>query len=124
MDPVDNEPGSAIEHRSECRTLPLVIYRDDVENHRFVAEDGDVVAGMIVYHVRNGRYLLVHTETSPDYRGKGVASTLVKHTLDDLRDRGEVVVPLCPYVHAWIKRHPDYWDNVDRELLERINGAR
>jgi predicted GNAT family acetyltransferase len=101
-----------------------MIYREDTEHHRFVAEDDGEIAGLIVYHIRNGKYLLVHTETRPGYPGKGVASSLVKHTLDDLRDRGEVIVPLCPYVHAWIKRHPDYWDNVDKELLEEINGAR
>lgn len=98
-------------------------FRDDVDNHRFVAESDGELAGLIVYHHRNDRYYLVHTETRPGFEGQGVASSLANWALDHLRDEGQTVVPLCPFVHAWIKRHPDYWSNVDRELLERINGS-
>jgi predicted GNAT family acetyltransferase len=54
--------------------------------------------------------VFTHTEVDPDHEGEGVGSTLVRGALDDARRRGMPVVPRCPFVRAWIERHPDYAD--------------
>jgi predicted GNAT family acetyltransferase len=52
------------------------------------------------------RYAFVPTELG----GRGVGSRMVRAVLDDLRARGERVVPRCSFIAAWIARHPDYQD--------------
>jgi predicted GNAT family acetyltransferase len=39
-----------------------------------------------------------------------VGSKLAKFVLDDARARGRKVSPLCPFIAAWMKRHPEYDD--------------
>ena len=55
---------------------------------------------------------MLHTEVEPEHEGKGVGAALVQGALDDVRDRGLKVQPLCPFVAAYIQRHPDYEDLV------------
>jgi uncharacterized protein len=96
-------------------------FRDDPDNHRFVAEtDDDAVIGVAVYHLRKGRYFFVHTEVEPEYEGEGVGSSLVRFSLDAVRNLGASVVPLCPFFAAWIDQHSSYQDLVDRETLDQI----
>ncbi len=44
--------------------------------------------------------------------GKGVASKLIKTALDAAQEEHYQVVPLCPFVSAYIRRHPEYQDLV------------
>lgn len=96
--------------------------RDDPERHRFVAEVDGEVAGFAVYHVRGGRYLFVHTEIDPAHEGKGIGSQLARAALDEVRGRGARVVPICPFIGAWVDRHADYGGLVDQELLARLSA--
>jgi hypothetical protein len=50
----------------------------------------------------------------PEYEGQGIASTLAKTVMDDARERGRTVVPLCPYISKWLEKHPEYDDVVAR----------
>ena len=52
----------------------------------------------------------VHTEVPPELGGKGVGSALVKGALDQVRAEGLEVVAQCPFVKAWIGKHPAYAD--------------
>ena len=67
----------------------------------------------ILVYRRDGHVLhLVHTEVPEELEGRGLASKLVQGALDDIRARGETIVPRCSYVSAWLKRHPAYQDLV------------
>jgi predicted GNAT family acetyltransferase len=57
-----------------------------------------------------GAVVLVHTEVSSSSEGHGLGSVLVAGALEDIRARGLRVVPLCPFVSAYIRRHPEYAD--------------
>ena len=46
------------------------------------------------------------------YEARDVGSVLVRGALDDIRAAGRTVRPLCPFVRAWIDRHPEYADLV------------
>lgn len=98
-----------------------IAVRNDVDNHRYVLELDGERAGMAVYHVRGGRNYFVHTEVDPGHEGEGLGSALAQNALDDVRARGEQIVPLCPFITAWLNRHPDYQDLIDQEALARIN---
>jgi uncharacterized protein len=69
--------------------------------------DGEL-AGEIRYRRVPGGLALVHTEVDP--KREGLGSVLVRGALDDLRARGMRVVPVCPFVRAYITRHSEYED--------------
>jgi len=76
--------------------------------HRYEAWAGERLLGFVTYREEPGRITLVHTEVEPELEHRGVASQLVAATLDDVRARGLAVVPMCPFVRAFIRRHPEY----------------
>lgn len=96
---------------------------DDADNHRYVLEVNGQHAGMAVYHLRGGRHFFVHTEVDEEYSGRGLGTRLVKYALDDVEAAGGLVIPLCPLFAAYIKRHPEYNELVDHEILARVDRA-
>lgn len=95
--------------------------RPDPDNSRYVVEDDTGVIGYTEYHLRGGNhYFFYHTVIDDEHEGKGVGSKLARYALDDVRARGGSVVPLCPFIAAWLERHPDYQDLVDQEIMERV----
>jgi uncharacterized protein len=73
--------------------------------------DGDL-AGFLDYVAKRGRLALVHTEVLPAHRGKGVGDLLAQFALDDARRRGLWVIATCPFVRAYVERHPEVHDIV------------
>ncbi|MBR1363078.1 MULTISPECIES: GNAT family N-acetyltransferase [Bradyrhizobium] len=55
-----------------------------------------------------------HTDVPKELGGKGVGSKLVQGALDQVRAAGLKLIPQCPFVKAWIEKHPDYFDLVAR----------
>ena len=86
----------------------------DVRNNqrelRYEAWVDGTLAGEIRYRTQPGAVVLVHTEIAPQLEGQSVASTLVQGALDDIRAHDLRVVPICPFVAAYIKRHSQYTD--------------
>jgi predicted GNAT family acetyltransferase len=97
-------------------------YRDDPDNWRFVAEDGDTVAGQAIYMKRGGRRLFVHTEVDDAYEGQGVGSGIVKTALDQMLESDTPILPLCPFFAKYIEKHPEYAGLVDTDLMAQINA--
>ncbi len=97
-----------------------VIVRNDEERRRYeIVVDGKV-AGFAQYVTRPGRVIFVHTEIADEFEGRGLGSALARAGLDDVRARGLAVVPLCPFIAAFIDRHPEYDDLVDHEALAAL----
>jgi predicted GNAT family acetyltransferase len=92
---------------------------DRPERHRFEILAGESVAGFADYRLRPGEITFTHTEVDDAYEGKGLGSVLVRHALDAAREQGLAVLPVCPFVRAWIARHPDYVDLVPTTARER-----
>jgi predicted GNAT family acetyltransferase len=84
---------------------------DQEERHRFVVRD-DGVEAELVYRAENGRLVLLHTEVPAEFRGQGIAGRLVAAAADRARNRGEVVVPRCPYARKWLGEHAEAVDGV------------
>ncbi len=78
-----------------------------------ILADGQV-AGFVTYSILADRMVLIHTEVRPEFEGHGVGAALAAGVLDDLRRRGLRVVPRCPYIAAYIDKHPGYQDLVVR----------
>ena len=62
---------------------------------------------MISLHAHRGRAGLPGRATWPTH--------LARFSLDDARERGLAVLPFCPYVNSWIKKHPEYADLVPED---------
>jgi uncharacterized protein len=91
------------------------IVRDNPEALRYeVLRDGELV-GEIDYRLERGAIVLVHTEVALAAQGEGVGGRLVAGALEDIRARGLRLVPLCPFVRAYLRRHPEQRDLVARE---------
>ncbi len=95
-------------------TMSHVEVRRDADASRYVALVDGQEAGHIDMFARAGVVELIHTEVDQAYQGKGVASSLVRHALDDIRAQQMQVVPICEYVQKWIASHDDYADLVVR----------
>jgi predicted GNAT family acetyltransferase len=83
---------------------------DNAEHNRYEARIGDRVVAFSTYRILDGRVVFLHTETDEAFGGRGIAGALVRGALDEVRARGLRVTAKCPYVRAWIERHPDYAD--------------
>ena len=56
------------------------------------------------------RIVFTHTDVPEALAGRGIAGEIVKFGLDYAREKKLTVVPQCPYVASYIKRHPQYQD--------------
>lgn len=91
--------------------------RDDSARRRYELEVGDALA--FIDYRRDGRaVIMTHAEVPPALRGGGVGSALVKGALALVRERGEKVVPLCPFIAHYMRRHPE-----TRDLLAPGGGC-
>lgn len=88
-----------------------IAVRLNEDAHRFEAE---VPGGLAVLEFNRARNLIVftHTEVPEAAEGQGVGAALAKTALDWAREEGEPVMPLCPFVASYIRRHPEYRDLV------------
>lgn len=85
---------------------------DEPSQHRYVIEVEGERVGFVEYQLEDSRIALLHAETVPAHSGHGLAGELTRTVLDDARARGLEVLPFCPYVSAWIRKHPEYADLV------------
>ncbi|WP_308258650.1 GNAT family N-acetyltransferase [Saccharothrix obliqua] len=82
-----------------------VTVSDNAAKSRFeVFLDGEL-GGFAEYDLAPGRITFTHTEVSVE--GKGLGSALVKQALAEVRERDLDVVPQCPFVRAYLERHPE-----------------
>lgn len=82
---------------------------DNKTHHRFeLVVEGHLAAAY--YKVEGNLISFIHTEVPTELSGKGVGSRLVQGALDEVRAAGMKVIPVCPFVKAWIGKHPEYKD--------------
>jgi uncharacterized protein len=83
----------------------------DKSRYEALVESG-VVAGFAAYEKHGGSLVFTHTEVDDAFEGQGIGSSLARGALDDARDSGLPVRPLCPFIKEYIERHPEYEDLV------------
>jgi predicted GNAT family acetyltransferase len=87
--------------------------RDNEAAHRYELLLGEERVGELIYRARDGVVTLIHTEIAPQFEGHGLGEQLVAYALDDVRARGLRIVPVCPFVGAYLRRHPEQEDLVE-----------
>ncbi len=83
--------------------------RDNPEKHQFemIVEGFTALAA---YRLKPGVITFTHTEVPKELGGRGIGSQLAKGALDQVRARGLKVVPLCPFIKAYIEKNAEYQD--------------
>jgi hypothetical protein len=61
----------------------------------------------IVYELRNDAIYLTSTQVPDALSGKGIGSRLVQGSLEQIEKMNVKVVPVCPFIAGWFKRHPE-----------------
>jgi uncharacterized protein len=85
---------------------------DDAARGAFVIEtEGERVAEMEIA-ISNGNLTVYHTEVAEALKGQGIASKLLSTMVSYARANKLKVIPLCPYVHAQFKRHPEEYADI------------
>lgn len=97
--------------------------RENDELSRYEILVGDTVAGFTDYAMHGTQVDLIHTEVERGFEGKGLASTLIRELLDDVRRRGLEAMPYCPFVRKFIAAHDEYVDLVPAEQRMKFGLA-
>jgi predicted GNAT family acetyltransferase len=84
---------------------------NEPSRQRFEFRADDHIA-FLKYEVEGSRINLIHTEVPKELGGRGLGGKLAAFALDYAREHGLRVVPTCPFVAAYIERHPEYQDLV------------
>jgi predicted GNAT family acetyltransferase len=92
--------------------------RDNPGQNRFEAYVDGELAGFTEYRSKPGLIAFIHTAVDSEFEGQGVGSELIREALDAARDRGLDVLPFCPFVNAYIEKHPQYLDLVPESRRE------
>ena len=90
---------------------------DAPERERYeITVDGEL-AGFAEYRGGHGTTrAFTHTEILPEFEHRGLASQLVAAALADVRAHGLVVLPICPFVKAYLADHPEELDLVEPRI--------
>lgn len=80
---------------------------DAPDRSRFEITVDGVLAGFSAYRRRPGRVVFTHTEIGPEWEGRGLGSILAARALASVAAAGDTVVPRCPFIAAYLRRHPD-----------------
>ncbi|MEY9933092.1 putative GNAT family acetyltransferase [Catenulispora sp. GP43] len=83
--------------------------------------DGQL-AGYTTYHRNHARIVFIHTEIDERHRGRGLASALARHVVEDATARDLTIVPVCPVVAGWLRKHPDAPANVDWDAATALTA--
>ena len=82
--------------------------------------DGEL-AGFDEYRGHGPTRALTHTEIDERFEGRGLGSQLVKAVLDDVRAQQLHVLPMCPFVKAYLADHHEYLDLVEPHVRAAFN---
>ncbi|MPY47890.1 GNAT family N-acetyltransferase [Streptomyces acidicola] len=88
------------------------VERADSRNRYEILVDGKR-AGLTAYRDRGEQRVFFHTEVDDAFAGQGLASRLVQEALTDVRASGKRIVPVCPYVAKFLKKHDEFADITD-----------
>lgn len=94
------------------------VVRDNPDEKRYDIHVDEALAGFAEYRVRPGLLAFIHTEIDPSFEGHGLGGKLVGFALEDARARELAVLPFCPFVNEYIRRHPEFVELVPADHRE------
>ena len=98
-----------ITHNTEKRSFEL-----QVDGHK---------ATLMYNPVKPSVWSLNHTYVPAQLEGQGIGSKLVKHVLTHCENNDIRIIPRCPFIDAYIRRHPEWKDLVHEESNKNSYGT-
>jgi predicted GNAT family acetyltransferase len=95
---------------------PALTLHNNPERQRYEAKEGPEVVAFAEYRAVANAVMFTHTEVDEKREGQGIGSKLIRFALEEVRAREQSVIPMCPFVAAYIQRHLD-------EYLELVHPA-
>jgi len=83
--------------------------RNNTQLNRFEL-DVDGHTAVSYYKLTPGVITFTHTEVPQELSGRGIGSRLARGALEAARAQGLKVVATCPFVSAYIGKHPEFGD--------------
>ena len=62
------------------------------------------------YIMTSTRIIFTHTEVPKGLEGKGIGTALAKTAMEYARANSLKIMPLCPYIASYMRRHPEHQD--------------
>jgi uncharacterized protein len=97
--------------------------RHNPDRSRYEVLDGDRIIGKANYREYGdgqGLRIFYHTVIENEYGGQGLAGRLASLALNETVSAGVSIVPVCPYIHKYLDRHPEYAGNVTEPTPEHL----
>jgi predicted GNAT family acetyltransferase len=81
--------------------------RHNLAHNRFEVDLGKDKA-ILIYMIKVGLFIMLHTEVPPSFEGRGIAGKMAKAALEYARSEGYKVRSYCSYTTRYLDRHPEY----------------
>jgi predicted GNAT family acetyltransferase len=81
--------------------------RDETDHRRYAIDVGGETA-VVTYNLVQGGLMVTETLVPIALEGRGIASRLARHVLADVKGRGLVILPVCPFFAGYLKKHPEW----------------
>lgn len=79
----------------------------------------DEGTAFVEYVLDGNEIRFTHTEVPSALEGRGIGSRLAKAALGHAKEKGLTIVPVCPFIAAYVKRHDDYDDLLHDDYREK-----
>lgn len=83
--------------------------RQNTLNHRFEL-DVEGHKAVAYYELAPGVITFTHTVVPTELSGRGIGSKLAQGALHAARGQGLKVIAECPFINAYIAKHPEFAD--------------
>ncbi|MEU4314075.1 GNAT family N-acetyltransferase [Nocardia sp. NPDC024068] len=80
----------------------------NADKDRYEVWYGAELAGFAEYNEQGTETVFTHTEIDSAFEGKGLGSKLAKFAIEDTVDRERGIRPQCPFIRAYLDKHPEY----------------
>ena len=88
-----------------------IVLEEEGRRGRYAWQTPDGSMAQLTFTTGDDRSMIVdHTFVPPRFREHGIALKLVERAVADARSSGVKILPLCPYVAAQFRRHPEWAD--------------
>ena len=86
----------------------LEVTHNEAENRFEIWIDGQL--SKLDYNHHDNTIVMMHVGVYPDHRGRGIAGKQTQVALEYAKEKNLRVIPMCSYVAAYIRKHPQYLD--------------
>ena len=111
--------------KCQCRTMtensaatedtfsPNVSTTRNDELHHYELHVGGQLAVQIRFIDEPGHVDFIHTDTDEKFQGQGLAKVLAHFALDDVVASGKRIIPNCPFMYRYLRKHDAYNQYID-----------